>query len=772
MYIPRPGLLPTFLRELFSPRTLQREPESSLVMEDSDEVKAYVEGGQSNALAATYLFLNSHASQVLHGCRSVVDLGCGPATLLCQIAAANPSIAFVGVDLSATMIAAGEENIRQFGVTNVSLMQGDITRLESIADQSFDGVMTSFALHHLPSYGHLEACFNEMSRILAPGGRVFIDDFTRLKSIKSVISMAYFNSEDDPYLFTLDKERSMRAAFTFDELKSLAHKAFPENIEVFATFKVPLLTIIRTRPGNRAPASLEEYFQRARTQLPEQYRHNLDDLRFFFYLNGMSNDLFGTFVPLYGQMAKLRMMDFSTLPVLHQLHCSHLRRLGSVMKMMAKASFAYSNYRLADLYTPQAHEKHREVYARKLADCFVSELGALKGPLMKFGQIISYLPGDAPPEIYKALSTLQSRSAPYESAHIRNVVEQELRQPIDKIFKEWHDTPIAAASISQLHLARLHNDRLVIVKVRYPKILRAVKTDFSILRLFSPVLKRHWGLQNIGELIDELEDLITSECDFIKAANFQEEFRQIFSDDPQILIPQVYTDYSTAAVLTMDYVEGQSYEEFKNSSTQEQKNKAGEIIWRMAAVAINRYGIYNADPHPGNYLFVKDKVAFVDFGFTRRFSTVFIDLWKQQSLAGCAGDYERVVEINRHMGYEFPGKKFDHRIMYDIYRDIIYQSWRFDRTFRFDKPFVHAEQMALIQLCQSAKRTLRMPREFVAILRLLWGQHALLADLNAEANWHRIVFPLLEEASDPTLFDASKRQKALATVGLEKERHA
>ena len=171
----------------------------------------------------------------------------------------------------------------------------------------------------------------------------------------------------------------------------------------------------------------------------------------------------------------------------------------------------------------------------------------------------------------------------------------------------------------------------------------------------------------------------------------------------------MYTDYSTAAVLTMDYIEGQSYADFKNSSTQEQKNKAGEISWRMATVSINRYGPYNADRHPGNYLFAEGKVAFVDFGFTRCFSTDSMDLWQQQSLAGCAGDYERFAQINCRMGHEFPGKSFDHRRMYDLYRQLVYQAWQCDRTFRFDKPFVHAEQKALINLFQSAKRTLRMP---------------------------------------------------------------
>lgn len=760
MRVPHLELLPIFLRELLTKEQITREPEPSLVMDQFEEVQAFVQGGRANAFGATYFLVTSHVTQVLYGCSKVVDLCCGPATVLCQIAAANPSIQFTGVDLSTTMLAEAKKNIQNYGVKNVTLLQADVTKLDVFANQSFDGVISTFSLHHLPTYQHLEACFKEMQRILKPGGAVYLIDFTRLKTLKSIVHLAHMQSHGDPEVFTRDKELSMRAAFTFGELKQLAQEYFAKNIQVFSTFKVPLFTIIRT-PPREIPHSLMESFKESRLNLEPEYRQIMEDLRFFFYLDGLRDDVFGPLAPGAWQQAKVRMMEFATLPTLQGFHSSYVMRMAGVLSMSVKLLWFYAGYRVVSLFDRKNQTSHQDYFFEKAGKIVQHDLGALKGPLMKFAQVISYLPQDLPPAIRQHLSTLQSHSAPYKAQFIRTIVERELGQPAYKIFKEWYDTPIAAASISQIHLARLYNDQLVAVKVRYPRILSAIKTDLQILRLFYPVLKNFWGFENIRELVDELETLILSECDFRKAAEYQEEFRLMFAHDPDIIVPRVYTDYSTSEVLTMDYIEGQTYEEFKTSSTQEQKNHAAEIIWRVASISLNQYGIYNADPHPGNYLFVNHKVAFIDFGFTRRFPVKFMDLWKEQSMAGCTGNYQRFEEINRELGYDAPGKTYDHKVMYEAYRNLIYQAWRYDRIFRFTKAFVQDELKALLKMFKTSDGKLRMPVEFVAIVRLFWGHHALFADLQAESNWHQIVYPLLEKRSDPDLFDPIKRRSKI-----------
>jgi arsenite methyltransferase len=292
MNLPRIALLPTFLRELLSDQTLPREPEPDAIMDDVDQVAAFSETGRAEStLAASYLFHTARASQVLQGCKRVVDLGCGPATQLIQIAMLNPEIEFIGVDMSQEMLRHARAHAEEAGVSNVSFMTGDITKLEAFESKSVDGVISTVSLHHLPTAGHLEACFREIQRILKPGGAVYLADFGRLKSLKSVIFFAYMNRDRDPHQLLLDYERSLRAAFLLSDFKRLAKDVLDGSVNVFSTFKVPLLILLKTQ-DKVLPAEKIEALNRMRANLNARFRYDLDDMRTFFKLGGLRNDIF------------------------------------------------------------------------------------------------------------------------------------------------------------------------------------------------------------------------------------------------------------------------------------------------------------------------------------------------------------------------------------------------------------------------------------------------------------------------------------------------
>lgn len=292
MDLPRLSLAPTFLRELFSTRTLPREPEPDAIMEDAEQVAAFTETGLNDStLAASYLFHTARASQVLQGCRTVLDLGCGPATQLVQVAALNPEIDFIGIDMSATMLEQARAHVARMGVGNVRFQVGDITQLNDFADESVDGVISTVSLHHLPTLGHLEQCFSEIGRVLSPGGGLYLADFTRLKSLKSVIFFAYMNRDRDPHQLLLDYERSLRAAFLLEEFQTLARERLPAGVEVQSTFKVPLLMVVKTadRP---LPGEKIQGLREMRARIQPRFRRDLDDMRIFFQLGGLGNDVF------------------------------------------------------------------------------------------------------------------------------------------------------------------------------------------------------------------------------------------------------------------------------------------------------------------------------------------------------------------------------------------------------------------------------------------------------------------------------------------------
>lgn len=292
--MPNLALMPTFLRELLVSRTLPREPEPALVMEEADQVAAYVEAGRiDGVMSASYLFHSARVSQVLQGCKTVYDLGCGPATQLAQIAELNPEIRFVGVDLSSTMLADAEKHIQNLGLKNVTFRQGDITTLDVLEDASADGVISTMALHHLPTFGHLDRCFAAIRRVLRPEGALYLTDFGRLKSLYSVIFFAYMNAKHQPHLFSLDYERSLRAAFLYEEFEQLTSKYFSPGASAIGTFKVPFLLTVKTQ-DHPLPPELLRRVRQMRRELPRKYRGDLDDMRIFFRLGGLSNDPFSS----------------------------------------------------------------------------------------------------------------------------------------------------------------------------------------------------------------------------------------------------------------------------------------------------------------------------------------------------------------------------------------------------------------------------------------------------------------------------------------------
>lgn len=290
--VPRLTFLPTIVREALGSRSLPREPEPDLVMGGEEQVAAYTKAGRvDGVMSAAYLFHSAHATATIGGSRVVVDLGCGPATQLVQIAELNPKTSFLGIDLSERMLEQADAYAHGRGVGNVRFEQGDITNLESIASGSVDGVISTMALHHLPSMHQLRACFGEIARVLKPDGALYLADFGRLKSLKSVIFFAYMNAAHQPHIFSLDYERSLRAAFLFDELKSMAIEQLPREAHAYATFISPLVTVVQTPPRTLSP-DLRAKLKTMRMALPRRYRKDLDDLRLFFRLGGLPEDPF------------------------------------------------------------------------------------------------------------------------------------------------------------------------------------------------------------------------------------------------------------------------------------------------------------------------------------------------------------------------------------------------------------------------------------------------------------------------------------------------
>lgn len=289
--MPSLTVLRTLLREYTTFSQIPRIPEPDLVMANPTNVEAYTRAGTvDRTLAPVYLHNAAHIAEIVAPGDRVLDLGCGPATQLSEVATLCTDASFIGIDLSAGMLESGRGLLKELRVHNVELRQGDITRLEFLADQSIDAVISTLTFHHLPDVEALDRTFSEIARVLRPGGGVFLLDFGRLRSQRSVDSFAYQYADRQPQAFTEDYWHSLRAAFSLDDFRnagrSLAHAA-----RLHSTFSVPYMLAFKSAPRHQQGGQLSAVLGKRRNALPLHHQQDLRDLKMFFSLGGLRTKL-------------------------------------------------------------------------------------------------------------------------------------------------------------------------------------------------------------------------------------------------------------------------------------------------------------------------------------------------------------------------------------------------------------------------------------------------------------------------------------------------
>ncbi len=246
-------------------------------------------------------------------------------------------------------------------------------------------------------------------------------------------------------------------------------------------------------------------------------------------------------------------------------------------------------------------------------------LGSMRGIAAKIGQMASYVDGIVPEahrDAYeRALKGLRSAAPTSSPEAIRLLVERELGAPIDKLFAEWSVQPMASASIGQVHRARLHDGREVAVKAQHPGIESAVETDLTNAGLLEGMVSMLGPRAlNSKQVYEEVATRFREELDYTLEAERQRAFASIHRGDPHIRIPYVIAERSSKRVLTTELVFGKSLEEAAQESPELRKLYC-EVLWRFVYKANLVGGLFNADPHPGNYLFGQaGQIAFLDFG--------------------------------------------------------------------------------------------------------------------------------------------------------------
>jgi predicted unusual protein kinase regulating ubiquinone biosynthesis (AarF/ABC1/UbiB family) len=391
------------------------------------------------------------------------------------------------------------------------------------------------------------------------------------------------------------------------------------------------------------------------------------------------------------------------------------------------------------------------------AEQIVTVLGTMKGAAMKLGQVMSFLDVGLVPEEYREefqrkLGQLRDAAPKVRFDDMRKVIEQELDQPLDEGFADFDPDPIAAASIGQVYRATLADGRDVAVKVQYPGVAGAVRADMQNLGLIMRLLNRVAPGLDSRAIADEVRKRINEELDYELEAQNQRALRRIYRGHPFIVIPDVVTRLSRERVLVTEYVEGTGFEEHKGYD-QAARDRIGEIVFRFYLGSLYRHHQFSGDPHPGNYRLLADgRIAFLDFGLFKRMDPADVEL---EILCQRAVVEDDAAELHRLLaagGFLPQPERVDPRHLMDFVRDAIW--W-----YTTDEELELTSDIATEVMIESADprsshfREMRhqdMRPEHLFGRRMEMLTLAVLGQLRARANWHRIAREWMYDAEPET----------------------
>ncbi|MFE0738890.1 ABC1 kinase family protein [Streptomyces sp. NPDC058855] len=388
-----------------------------------------------------------------------------------------------------------------------------------------------------------------------------------------------------------------------------------------------------------------------------------------------------------------------------------------------------------------------ELVARELqqrtADQLFRVLGELKGGAMKLGQALSVFESALPEEVggpYRAaLTKLQEAAPPMPTRTVHAVLAERLGERWRDLFLEFEDKPAAAASIGQVHRAVWHDGREVAVKVQYPGAGEALLSDLAQLSRFARLLGPLVPGMDVKPLITELRDRVSEELDYALEAEAQRKHAEEFADDPHVVVPDVV--HQSDQVLVTEWMDGIPLSEIVADGTEEQRDRAGQLLARFLFSGPARTGLLHADPHPGNFRLLPGpaedgpeswRLGVLDFGTVDRLPgglPATIGTCLRMTLTGEA---ETVYELLRAEGFVKESVALDPDAVLEYLLPII-EPAEVD-AFAFTRAWLRAQAARIADPRSPAHqlgKQLNLPPSYLLIHRVTLSTIGVLCQLNA-----------------------------------------
>lgn len=284
------------------------------------------------------------------------------------------------------------------------------------------------------------------------------------------------------------------------------------------------------------------------------------------------------------------------------------------------------------------------------------ELARMRGAAMKIGQLISMEGGDVlPPELAEIMARLRSGADVMPPAQLKQVLNANWPKGWLRAFERFDVHPIAAASIGQVHRARLRDGRDLAIKVQYPGVAQSIDSDVANVG----ALIRMSGLLptgfNLAPYLDEARRQLHEETDYLREARQLQHFRDLLAGDDRYDLPAPVEEWTSQAILAMTYVEGQPIEDLR-TAPQERRDTVSRHLIDLALAEVFRFGRIQSDPNFANFLYNPDsgRIVLLDFGAARRIDSGLSQLYRRLIRAGLEADGQALAAVARDLGFVGP----------------------------------------------------------------------------------------------------------------------
>jgi predicted unusual protein kinase regulating ubiquinone biosynthesis (AarF/ABC1/UbiB family) len=380
--------------------------------------------------------------------------------------------------------------------------------------------------------------------------------------------------------------------------------------------------------------------------------------------------------------------------------------------------------------------------ARRVAD----QLATMRGAAMKVGQMLSMDTGEfLPRELADILARLRddARHMPPEQLH--EAMSAAYGPDWEALFYGFDMTPLAAASIGQVHKTISPDGRDIVLKVQYPGVADSIDSDVDNIAGLLRVSGLLPADVDIQPLLDDAKEQLKDEADYLKEAKHLQAFREQLGSDERYVLPEVLPELTHRNVLAMTYVSGSPIEKLRDVP-QEERDRVMTALFELMLHEMFELRMVQTDPNFANYLYRRESgvIVLLDFGATRRFKAAFVNDYKKLASAAIAGDEDRLVAAAERLGYAMGESGGEYREMVMQFLALVMEPLREDVVYDFARSDMARNMSELAEDITRFRDAWRAPpMDAIYFHRKVGGMFLLASRLGARVNMHRLVQPFI-----------------------------